>query len=106
MQLYAASLDVGQLLTLLLGGGAVATLTALFSGIKSLREGSKARERDTIKDLIDQRNEAWDMRDNALDARDYWRNWAGQLEYLARSQGLVIPTRPVLPGEANEQDRN
>lgn len=96
-------MGIGQILTLLLGGGTVATLTALFSGIKSLREGSRARERDTIKDLVEQRKEAWKDRDDAFDARDrafnerdYWRNWAGQLEYLARSKGVEIPARPSM----------
>lgn len=100
------TLDVGQLLTLLLGGGMVATVSALFSGIKSLREGARARERDTIADLISQRNEAWTDRDAALDERDYWRNWAGTLEYLALSQGVVVPTKPPLPGDNNESERN
>lgn len=97
-------MDVGQLLTLLLGGGAVATITALFNGVKSLREGSRSREKDTIKDLIDQRKEAWEDRDSAFDARDaafnerdYWRNWAGQLEYVIRSEGLQLPNRPQMP---------
>lgn len=100
------TLDVGQLLTLLLGGGMVATVSALFSGVKSLRDGARARERDTIADLINQRNEAWTDRDEALNERDYWRNWAGTLEYLALSQGVVVPTKPPMPGESHESNGN
>lgn len=99
-------MDVGQLLTLLLGGGAVATITALFNGVKSIKEGSKSRERDTISDLIEQRKEAWkdrddafDSRDKAFDERDYWRNWAGQLDYIVRSKGHEVPPMPPRPGE-------
>jgi len=99
-------MDVGQLLTLLLGGGAVATITALFNGVKSLREGSRSRERDTIGDLIqrrkdaeEERDRAYDARDRAFDERDYWRNWAGSLEYVCEQRGVGMPTKPPMPPE-------
>lgn len=92
-------MDTGQLLTLLLGGGAVATITALFQGIKSLQTGARARERDTVTELIAQRKEAWEDRDKASDERDYWRNWAGTVEYYARQKGVDLPGRPPLPDE-------
>lgn len=102
-------MDVGQLLTLLLGGGALATITALFNGVKSLREGSRSRERDTIKDLIEQRKEAWserdeafDLRDNALDQRDFWRERAGTLDYLCRTHGVEVPPLPQEPTRTKE----
>lgn len=99
-------MDLDSLLTLLLGGGAVATITALFNGLKSLREGSRSRERDTVKDLIEQRKEARTERDeavdraeHALDERDYWRNRAGTLEYLLGRTGTDIPPLPPKPWE-------
>lgn len=102
-------MDVGQLLTLLLGGGAVATITALFNGIKSLREGSRSRERDTISDLINRRKEAeeerdraYDARDRAFDERDWWRNWAGRLEYTLVVNGVPLPPKEPFPKEENQ----
>lgn len=98
------TMDIGQVLTLLLGGGLVATLTAAFNGIKSLREGSRARERDTITDLINRRNEAdentdkaYDARDRAFNERDYWRNRAGAREYQLLSNGIELNTYPPPP---------
>lgn len=97
-------MDIGQLLTLLLGGGATATIVALFNGVKSLREGARTREKDTVEQLVAQRKEAWDDRDKAFDARDeafnqrdYWRNWAGQLEYLCQKGGIPVPPRSAYP---------
>lgn len=105
-------MDVGQLLTLLLGGGMVATITAVFSGFKSLREGTRSRERDTISDLIarrkeadderdkarEERDEAFDARDRAFNQRDYWRNWAGTLEYtIMVIDPTKLPVKPVPP---------
>lgn len=95
-------MDVGQLLTLLLGGGAVATITALFQGIKSLRDGARARDKDAVADLIkrrkdaeEERDDAFDARDRAFDQRDYWRNWAGVLEYTVL--GNIPDKMPIKP---------
>ena len=90
-------MDVGQLLTLLLGGGAVATITAIFNGIKTLCEGSRVRKRDTIRDLVEQRNEAWEDEEFVVSERDYWRNWAGTLEYIINSRGIELPQKPQKP---------
>lgn len=92
-------MNTGDLLTLLLGGGAVATIGALFQGIRSIRDGARQREKDTVNDLIEQRKEAWEDRDRAIDERDYWRNWAGTVEYNARQKGVELPGRPPMPGE-------
>lgn len=98
-------MDLNQLLTLALGGGLVATITALFNGIKSLREGSRSRERDTIRDLVEQRKEAWQDRDEAIDQRDYWRNRAGLLEYLCNSNGVAVPSLPPMPTKEISNER-
>jgi hypothetical protein len=89
--------EVGEVLTLLLGGGLVATIAALFQGIRSLRDGARAREKDTVKELVKQRKEAWIDRDNAIDRADYWQQWAGTVEYLARRKGVELPVRPAEP---------
>lgn len=93
----ADSVSTGELLTLLLGGGAVATIGALFQGAKSLQTGARARERQTVSDLVKQRKEAWVDRDNAIDSRDYWRNWAGTVEYHANLAGVILPPKPPEP---------
>ncbi len=97
-------LDINALLTLVLGGGLVGTITAFINGYRSLKEGAKSREKSTIEDLINQRSDAIRERDIefsdknfAFDQRDYWRNWAADLEFLMRSQGLPVPPRPVEP---------
>lgn len=90
-------MNTGDLLTLLLGGGFVATLTAAFQGVRSLQTGARTREKETVSALVNQRNEAWVDRDNQTDAKDYWRNWAGTVEYLAGQGGVVLPPRPPEP---------
>jgi hypothetical protein len=90
----------GDVLTLLLGGGAVATISALFKGVQALQSGARAREKDTVNDLVRQRKEAWDDRDKAIDERDYWRNWAGTVEFHARQSGVTLPNRPAEPVHA------
>ena len=86
-----------DVLTLLLGGGAVATISAAFKGIDTLRTGARAREKDTVNQLVEQRDEAWVDRDNAIDQRDYWRNWAGRLEYGLQQHGIDMPEKPPYP---------
>lgn len=90
-------METGDLLALLLGGGAVATIGAFFQGIKSLRDGARAREKDTINDLVRQRKEAWIDRDNETDLRKYWQDWAGTVVYHARANGVELPEPPPLP---------
>lgn len=98
-------MSTADLLTLLLGGGMVATLGALFKGLQALQSGARARERDTVASLVEQRNEAWDDRDFLADDRDYWQSWAGSVEFLARSNGVNIPDRPARPVRAKQRDK-
>lgn len=91
------SVQSSDVLTLLLGGGAVATISAAFKGIDTLRTGARAREKDTVNQLVEQRDEAWVDRDNAIDERDYWRNWAGRLEYGLQQNGVDMPPKPAFP---------
>lgn len=90
-------MGTADVLTLLLGGGAVATFTAIFKGVQALQTGARSREKDTVKQLVDQRDEAWIDRDNAVDERDYWRNRAGTLEYGLRQHGIDPPDAPPYP---------
>lgn len=95
-------METGDLLTLLLGGGAVATITALFQGVRSLQTGARARERDTVNELVAQRKEAWDDRDFALDTADYWRQRAGTVEFYARQGGVSLPDLGDPPARKND----
>lgn len=100
-------METGELLTLLLGGGAVATISALFSGLKSLQTGSRAREKETVKDLVKQRKEAWRDRDFAQDERDYWRTRAGTAEFYAIQGGVTLPQfgpPPVPPAPKEDEE--
>lgn len=90
-------METADLLKLLLGGGATATIAAIFKGVQALRAGARRNERDTVKSLVEHRNEAWEDRDFAQDIADYWRNWAGTVEYAARRQGVELPKRPPEP---------
>ena len=97
-------IDINSLLTLILGGGLVATITAIVNGYKSLKDGARAREKGTIEDLISQRKKAYEERDQefeeknfAFDQRDYWRNYSADLEYTMRQNGIEIPPRPPEP---------
>ena len=81
-------IDINNLLTLILGGGLVATLSALVNGYKSLKDGARTREKGTIEDLISQRKKAYEDRDIGveekdfgLDQRDFWRNRAEDIEF-------------------------
>lgn len=97
-------METGDLLALLLGGGAVATIGAVFQGIRSLQTGARARERDTVNTLVKQRKEAWADRDYAIEERDYWRSWAGRVEYVAGRAGADIPEKPPYPVKPKDEE--
>lgn len=97
-------METGDLLALLLGGGAVATIGAVFQGIRSLQTGARARERDTVNTLVKQRKEAWSDRDYSNEERDYWRSWAGRMEYLATRAGVEIPEKPPYPVKPKDDE--
>jgi len=99
--------NTGELLTLLLGGGAVATISALFSGFRSLQTGSRAREKETVKDLVKQRKDAWRDRDYANDLVDYWRTRCGTAEFFALQGGVTLPDfgqPPKPPADPEEEE--
>ena len=95
-------MSVSAILTLVLGGGGVAAITALFSGFKTLRESSKTDEKDHLLALIDarrlayvDRSEALAERDKAVDQRDYWRNRAAEAEFRLKRLGAQVPEDEV-----------
>lgn len=88
----------------LLGASTAATLWAIFRGVQMLRTGTDSRTAAALADLEKLRREA-DVRANVsradaeryLDLADYWRSWAGTLEYVSRQAGVALPDRPPLP---------
>lgn len=97
-------MNTGEILTLLLGGGAVATIGAFFQGVKSLQSGARAREKETVTGLVKQRNEAWEDRDYSDDVANYWKQWAGTVEYEARRGGVELPARPPEPQRPSREE--
>lgn len=88
------------LLSVLIGGSGVAFVTALAQGLKTLRTGARAREREAVADLALWRDEADDARRSAERDRDYWRRIAGSYAYQLRTLGVEpIPAEPVPPSE-------
>lgn len=97
-------IDINNILTLILGGGLVGTLTALFNGYRSLKDGAKTREKGTIEDLVSQRKNAvqereleFEEKNFAFDQRDFWRNRAADLEYTLRQAGVDTPPKGIEP---------
>jgi hypothetical protein len=86
------------LVTLLLGGGAVATLQAIFRGVGSLRGGARALEREAVNDLARARDAADDRAEWAEADRDFWHATAGRWRYQLVSKGIEpVPPDPVPP---------
>ena len=82
----------------LLGGGGLAFIQALFTGIGSLKQGARAHERESVQDLARARDKADDRADRAETDRDYWRNVAGGYAYQLRLAGVApVPADPVPP---------
>lgn len=77
----------------LLGSGGLAFITTFFKGLTAIRSGMRAREREAIDDLGEQR------RDAARD-RDYWRNVAYRYQgQLLRADIEPNPAEPIPPSE-------
>ncbi|GIJ42636.1 hypothetical protein [Micromonospora andamanensis] len=90
----------------LLGGGGLATIQALFSGVGSLRRGARAHERESVRDLARARDRADDRAARAESDRDYWRQVAGGYAYQLRLAGTEpIPPDPVPPSERDRIER-
>ena len=88
------------LITALLSAGGATFIGSLVKGIRSLRGGARAREREAINDLARWREEADDARREAEQDRDFWRRIAGSYAYQMRMAGLIpIPSEPVPPSE-------
>ena len=81
------------LITALIGAGGATFVGSLIRGWGSLRTGARARERETLAELIRSRNEA------EAD-RDFWRDTAAGYRWQLRQAGIApVPADPVQPSE-------
>ncbi len=89
---------VVPLVTLLLGGGGLAFIQALFRGIGSLRGGARALERESVNDLARSRDASDERAEWAEADRDFWRDVAGRWRYQLVSHNIEpAPADPVPP---------
>lgn len=94
------TVDIAGLVTLLLGGGAVATIGALFRGWVALRSGARAREREMIDDLGRSRDEADERARSERHDADFWRSTAAGYHWQLRRAGIEpAPAEPVPPSQ-------
>lgn len=92
--------DIQTIVSVLLGGGALATLTAAFKGLGALRSGARAREREAVDDLGKWRDDLDNARRRAERDRDYWHRIASRYAaQLTRAGAEPIPADPVPPSE-------
>lgn len=97
-------MNVSDILTLVLGGGLVATIAAIFKGVQALREGARAKEKDLVVDLEDWRSKANQAREIAEAQRDYWREKAADYRFILRDlYGHSLP--PENPPRAVQQQQ-
>lgn len=81
------------LITALIGAGGATFIGSLIRGWGSLRTGARAREKETLSELIRSRNEA------EAD-RDFWRDVAGGYRFQLRQSGVAPqPADPLQPSE-------
>lgn len=81
------------LITALISAGGATFVGSVAKGWGSLRAGARARERETLTELIRSRN--------AAEAdRDYWRDVAGGYRWQLRLVGVEPdPAKPIQPSE-------
>lgn len=96
-----------ELLALILGGGGVAMITALVRAYRTLREGSRAAEKDAYATLDSQRRNESQRADWAEKERDWWHRRSSQLErviIIKLGPDEVPPHRDPYP-EHEEEDK-
>jgi hypothetical protein len=85
--------SVVPIIIALLSVGGAAVVRNFFTGVKTLRGGAHARERQALADLVRQR-------DDAEADRDFWRRTAGRYAWqLERAGHEPDPVSPVPPSE-------
>ena len=91
---------IATIITVVLSGGALATIQAVFRGVGSLRSGARAREKEAVSDLARWRDELDERARRAEADRDYWRVIAMQYAGQLHRAGLEPkPAEPMPPSE-------
>lgn len=95
-----------EFLAIILSAGTAAMIGAVVQAYRSLKEGSRADDRDALAELESSRTRERDRADNAETDRDYWRNRAGGLEFVlvSRLGADALPAGPTLE-EWREKNR-
>lgn len=95
------------LVTLLLGGGGLAFLQAMFRGFGTLQTGARAHERESIKDLARARDAADDRAEWAEADRDFWHMDSARVRYQLIHHGVEpVPADPIPPSERRRPPRS
>jgi hypothetical protein len=99
-------MDSNTWVPLVVGGGGVAVITAVFQGLRSIQTGISAKARQSIEDLERWRDDADEARKRAEQARDaayarllQWQRYAGALEFALLSNGLEPPSNVARPDD-------
>lgn len=86
--------------TVILSGGAGAFVISVARSWTTLRRGARARERETINDLMARAEDAEERERVAARDRDYWRQVTGSYGWQLRSAGITPnPPDPVQPSD-------
>lgn len=95
-----------EILNLLLGAGGVAFIAAVYKVVKDWREGTWRRQDDAVADLERWRSAADDAREWEAVQHQWWRAWAGRLEYviLTRLGSSELPRREPYPTKPNTKE--
>lgn len=95
-----------EFLTIILGGGAAAMVTAIVQAYRSIKDGSRVQEKDAFADLEISRRRETRRREWAETERDYWHSWAATLEFTLRANvaSNLVPERPPYPIRPKEEE--
>lgn len=93
-----------DLLPAILGAGGAGFIAACVQAYRSFKDGAEAREARAVANL-ERWREGAEARAERLEKKleterrwgNYWRLWAGMLEYVIVKAGLPLPPRPPEP---------
>jgi hypothetical protein len=87
-------IDPNALLLGIIGAGGATFITAAVKAVKDLRSGARAKDRDTVGSLREQRDDAERRCREASEDRDHWHRIVGRLMFQLERAGLT-PTADV-----------
>jgi hypothetical protein len=92
-------METRDILLIVFSAGGAAFIAAGWKAIKEWQDGSWTRREKAISDLERWRRESDDTREWEAVQHQWWRGWAGRLEYviLQRLGESALPQRPPYP---------